>query len=176
MDRETMRFVCSLPHQSMDALEISGSYWNQIQFRTFTSAPFPGYDVCEQPLEPEKWDIIFLEQVLEHVPFPRRALMNLHAMLRPAGYLVVTTPFFIRVHNHPIDCTRWTEVGMKYLLADSGFHVDAITTGSWGNRQCLIGSLDDWPSYNRYKLHSLTNDPRFPVTVWAFAQKASAAR
>jgi SAM-dependent methyltransferase len=173
MDRETMRFVRSLDYKNLDALEISGRYWDQVGFRSFTSLNYPEFDVCGERTHGADWDIIFLEQVLEHVPHPRRALENIFAMLRPGGILFVTTPFMIRIHNHPIDCTRWTETGMKFFLEEIGFAAERIETGSWGNRQCLIASLKDWPKYNRWLLHSLKNDPRYPVVVWAFATKNS---
>lgn len=173
MDRETMRFVRSLDFGKLDALEISGRYWDQIDFRSFTSLNYPDFDICGERKHGADWDIIFLEQVLEHVPKPRKALENIFAMLRPGGIFVVTTPFLIRIHHHPIDVSRWTELGLKYLLEEVGFEQSKVETGSWGNRSCLIASLTDWPQYNRYKLHSLRNDPRFPVSVWAFATKNS---
>jgi hypothetical protein len=91
-------------------------------------------------------------------------------MLRPGGTLVVTTPFLIRVHPSPFDCSRWTELGLKYLLAEAGFDLSRITTGSWGNRACVRSNFVDWRGWNPI-LHSLRNEPDFPVHVWAFAKK-----
>jgi hypothetical protein len=108
--------------------------------------------------------------VFEHICYPFRAARNVHAMLREGGHFLITTPFLLKIHNHPVDCTRWTEAGMKYLLADSGFSLQAVVTGSWGNRACVIGNFRTWRYYNRW-LHSLRNEPDFPVVVWALATK-----
>ena len=32
-------------------------------------------------------------------------------------------PFLIRVHNVPIDCSRWTEDGLKFHLEECGFKI-----------------------------------------------------
>ncbi len=169
MNRETEQFVSSLPYRRLDALEISGRKWQEWEFASYRSTSFPGYDVCEKPLEPGAFDIIFAEQVLEHVPWPSRAARNLWEMLRTGGVLVVDTPFLVRVHEEPIDCARWTETGLQYLLAEAGFELSAIRTGSWGNRACLRANFWSWRRYRPW--HSLRNEPAFPLVVWAFARK-----
>jgi hypothetical protein len=59
-------------------------------------------------------------------------------MLSVGGYFLdflVTTPFLSPIDENPHDCSRWTEVGLKHLLAEAGFSIDKIVTGSWGNRR-----------------------------------------
>ena len=91
-------------------------------------------------------------------------------MLRPGGHFLVTTPFLIRVHRIPIDCSRWTETGLKCLLVECGFRSESIRTASWGNRACFRGNFPRLAAYLPM-LHSLRNEPDFPVVVWALAQK-----
>ncbi len=91
-------------------------------------------------------------------------------LLRPGGSLMVTTPFLIRIHAQPHDCSRWTEVGMRQLVLGAGFADDNVETGSWGNRACVIAHLEDWVRYKPLP-HSLESDPRFPIVVWAFARE-----
>jgi SAM-dependent methyltransferase len=170
MDRETDRFVRSLNYSSFHALEISGRKWEKFGFATYRSIKFPDYDVCERALETEAFDIVIAEQVLEHVVWPYRAVRNIYTMLRPGGVFVVTTPFLIRIHNHPVDCSRWTELGIKYLLAEAGFNLTNIMTGSWGNRSCVRANFRKWAVWVPWK-HSLRNEPDFPYVVWAFARK-----
>jgi SAM-dependent methyltransferase len=175
MNRSTEQFVRSLDPRSLDALEISGDRWKGLPFRSYRSIDFPQYDLCAGPLASQNWDIILLDQVLEHVVSPAKAVRNIWTMLRPGGVFVNTTPFLIPIHEHPIDCSRWTETGIKHFLADNGFPLDGIQTGSWGNRHCLIANLSGrWPAYIPL-LHSVKNDPRYPVVVWAFAHKNGAA-
>jgi len=102
MNREVEQFVQSMPYQQLDALEISGRKWQAWQFASYRSCSFPEYDICEKPLEAGAFDIIFAEQVLEHVPWPSRAARNLWAMLRNGGVLIVDTPFLVRVQRSPL--------------------------------------------------------------------------
>ncbi len=166
----TEKFVKKLPAQKMDSLEISGSRWKRYPFRSYSSVFYPEYDFCDESSEISSWDIVFAEHVLEHLLAPWKAVRNAYQMLRPGGWFIVATPFLVRVHNAPIDCSRWTATGLKYLLEEGGFHSRNIKTGSWGNRACVIANLERWVKYKPL-LHSLDNDPRYPVVVWAFAMK-----
>lgn len=167
MDRETEKWIEALNPKSLKALEISGVKWKDKGFRSYRSARFPDYDVCGEPLGVGCWDLIIIEQVLEHVLSPSRAVRNMYEMLAPGGVLLVTTPFLLRIHYYPLDCSRWSELGMKSFLGEAGFQ--DIQTGSWGNRACLIANLEDWAPYKRW--HSLANDERYPLVVWALARK-----
>ena len=159
----------ALDFQAIDALEISGTKWRDFGFSSYRTVGFSDYDVCAGPLD-ETFDLVIAEQVLEHVLWPLRAVRHMGSMLRPGGTLLVTTPFLLRVHPSPHDCSRWTELGLKYLLAEAGFELSKITTGAWGNRACVRANFVDWRGWNPM-IHSLRNEPEFPVHVWAFAEK-----
>jgi hypothetical protein len=159
----------TLGPQALDALEISGETWGQrLAFRSYRSANFPAFDICKQRL-PESFDLIIADQVFEHLLWPYRAANNVRSMLRSGGRFLLTTPFLIRVHDTPFDCSRWTETGLRYFLAECGFDLQRILTGSWGNRSCVVANFEAWPIY-RPSVHSLANEPEFPVVVWAMAQ------
>ncbi len=170
MDRETRELVQSLGPQQLDVLEISGETWGHIeQFRTYRYVHYPEFDICATALD-EQFDLIIAEQVWEHLLWPYRAGKNVYEMLRPGGHFLITTPFLVRIHGGWYsDCTRWTETGMKHFLAECGFDLERIQTGSWGNRACVRANFKRWA----WKLpwRSLRNEPNFPVQVWAFAQK-----
>jgi len=169
MNQETDRLIRSLDWQHASALEISGQKWEGFGFRTYRSIGFPDYDVCAGTLD-EKFDIIIVEQVFEHLLWPYRATRNVFQMLNHDGALLVTTPFLVKIHNSPVDCSRWTEVGLRHLLAEGGFDIDRIETGSWGNRACVRSNWWKWTIYQPW-LHSLNNEPEFPFHVWALARK-----
>jgi SAM-dependent methyltransferase len=154
----------------MDALELSGRTWQTHPFRSYRAIDYPEYDVCLDPL-PDRFDFIVAEQVFEHLLWPYRAGRNVEAMLRPGGYFLITTPFLFPVHPSPFDCSRWTETGMRYFLAECGFPLDAIVTGSWGNRACVAAYMKGRAPYRAWK-HSLRNEPYNPVMVWALARKS----
>jgi SAM-dependent methyltransferase len=160
-----------LPIQELKALEISGKFFNKLNFRQYRSVNYPEYDVCVCPL-PDEFDLIIAEQIFEHLLWPYRAGRNVYQMLKPGGHFLISTPFFVRVHNYPTDCSRWTEVGLKHLLAECGFPLEKIKTFSWGNRACIKANFTEWVRYRR-RIHSLRNEPDFPYHVWAFAEKPS---
>src|SRR5262249_18868680 len=135
MNKETDRLIRELSPARCSALEISGYDWKDRGFRQYRSVHYPDFDICVMTL-PDRFDIIIAEQVFEHLLWPYRAARNVLTMLNPGGSFLVTTPFLIKLHE-PVDCTRWTETGMKHLLAEAGFPIDKIKTGSWGNRACI---------------------------------------
>lgn len=170
MDRQTRAHVVSLPYQTFSTLEISGEKWKDFGFRSYRSIHFPAYDLCAGTLEENAFDLIIVEQVLEHVLWPYRAVRNAYKMLRPGGTLLITTPFLLRIHNCPVDCSRWTPLGMKHLLAEAGFALDDVEVGSWGNKASARANFGEWPNWIPW-LHSLKNDPEYPLVVWAFGRK-----
>lgn len=170
MLQETEKLVSELQPSELKVLEISGTHWQKAGFKEYKTANYPEYDVCEVSLQ-ETFDLIIAEQVFEHLLWPYRAGKNVYQMLNPGGHFLISTPFLVRIHNYPIDCSRWTETGLKYFLAECGFPLEHITTGSWGNRACIKANWSHWVTYRPILLHSLKNEPDFPYTVWALAQK-----
>jgi SAM-dependent methyltransferase len=160
----------------MDAMEVSGdsySRWFPIPFKSFTRTSYPEFDICTDKID-ATFDIIIADQVFEHLLWPYRAAKNIYGMLRPNGYFLILTPFLVRRHDAPVDCSRWTEKGLAYFLAEAGFALDQTVTGSWGNAACVRAHLHKrelWLSAAWPWLRSLRNEPAFPVTVWALAQK-----
>ncbi|HLH50727.1 MAG TPA: methyltransferase domain-containing protein [Roseiarcus sp.] len=170
MYREAFRHIESLKPETLDALEISGgNQWSRVfRFRSYESTAYPAFDVCAEIL-PRQFDLVIADQVFEHLKWPYRAGRNVYDMLKPGGTFIIATPFLVRVHRVPIDCSRWTEDGLNYLLQECGFSAGNIQTGSWGNRACLKGNLTRWRK--RGFFGSLKNEPEYPVMVWAFAKK-----
>jgi SAM-dependent methyltransferase len=170
MYRRCFEFIRSLGPEKLDALEISGGpQWKRaFNFRSYRETEYPAFDICSQTLGTQ-FDIIIADQVFEHLPWPHRAGRNVFQMLRPGGTFIVATPFLVRVHRVPIDCSRWTEQGLSYLLQECGFPESHIKTDAWGNRACLKANLTKWRVYGWFR--PLENEPDYPVMVWAFARK-----
>ena len=169
MDRETERMIKELPFGNFSVLEVSGNKWANFGFRKYMNVDFPNFDICADTL-PEKYDLIIAEQVFEHILWPYRAAVNVNRMLNQNGYFLITTPFMIKVHLYPEDCTRWTETGLKHFLAEAGFQLGEIKTGSWGNIECVVSNINQWTSFNP-RWHSLKNDKDVPMVVWGLARK-----
>ena len=172
MYRDSFAFIRSLDPERLDVLEISGgNQWNRdFAFKSYTSTEYPGFDVCAETL-PRQFDLIIADQIFEHLPWPYRAGRNVWSMLKPGGHFIIATPFLVRIHRVPIDCSRWTPDGLSYLLQECGFEAKDIRTRSWGNRACVRGNFRKWRK--RGFFGSLKNEPDFPVMVWAFARTAT---
>jgi SAM-dependent methyltransferase len=171
MNRETERLVRSTNPELRSALEISGDSWmKRVNFRQYRSVDLQTLDICAAPLKDEKFDIVIAEQVFEHLLWPYRAVRHVHHMLNDGGVFLLTTPFLIKIHEYPVDCSRWTEIGIRHLLAEGGFDINLITTGSWGNRACIQANWAKWQIYRSWR-HSLRNEVEYPIVVWAMARK-----
>jgi SAM-dependent methyltransferase len=169
-DEQTRELVSTLSPEGLSALEISGARWADFGFASYRQTRFPEFDICRETL-PERFDLIIAEHILEHVRSPAHAAANVLQMLNPGGYFLVVTPFIYKVHPNPLDCARWTQQGMRCFLEDCGFPLDAIVTSSWGNRACIAATFrNEYRLFNRY-LHSVANEPDYPIVVWALATK-----
>ncbi|MBT9160818.1 MAG: hypothetical protein DDT26_02114 [Dehalococcoidia bacterium] len=169
MHEACTRLLADIGLSKLDVLEISaGEHWRSLPFRSFQEMNYPAYDICTDVIKADV-NLIIADQVFEHLLWPYRAARNIHSMLPAGGYFLMTTPFLIKYHPIPHDCTRWTETGLKYFLAEAGFPLDQVVTGSWGNRACVRANFSHWA--RRGWFGSLKNEPDFPVTVWALARK-----
>ena len=167
--RECEKVIAAMNPESLDVLEISaGHHWQKQPFRSFTEMNYPEHDICTAPL-PDTFDLIIADNVFEHLLYPYRAARHVLQMLRPGGTFLCLTPFLIKYHAVPIDCSRWTETGIRHLLIEAGFDDELIRTDSWGNKACVKANLKSF--VRRGWFGSLRNEPEFPVTVWVFAQK-----
>jgi hypothetical protein len=172
MNREIDRLVHNRASKfdKLNMLEISGNRWQVSGEKgNHTIMQYPDHDICENKLD-EKFNLIIAEMVFEHLPYPYRAGKNVFEMLDTPGCFVISVPFMYPVHNYPIDCTRWTAIGLKYFLTECGFEFNNIYADSWGNGDFVKEQGNSLILYDEKK-HSLRNDPRMPVSVWGLADK-----
>jgi SAM-dependent methyltransferase len=80
-------------------------------------------DINNIPVENNKFDVILLTEVLEHLPEPLLALKELNRILKKEGLLYLTVPQGWREHEVPYDFFRYTSFGLKYLFNLSNFEV-----------------------------------------------------
>src|ERR1700730_17881058 len=112
MNQQTEEFVSRLGANRLDALEISGSAWQETGFRSYERVSWPQFDICKDRTS-RTYDIVIAEQVFEHIRRPDLAARNILGMLRKGGVFLITTPFLIRYHPEPLDFWRWTAPGMR---------------------------------------------------------------
>lgn len=156
----------------LDVLEISGTAFSTLApWRSYESPTIPAIDVCKQPWTTSRgagsYGLIVLDQVLEHVVDPLRALRNVLEYLPSGGRVFVSTPFLIRFHPSPVDLWRWTSDGLAILLSNAGF--EQVQSDAWGNRACVVANFERWVDYKPGL--RMDNERNFPVTVWAWGTK-----
>jgi SAM-dependent methyltransferase len=69
------------------------------------------------------FDMVLSTQVLEHVPEPGNYIAESFRVLKPSGFLVLTTHGLFEDHGCPYDFQRWTADGLRSLLERTGFRV-----------------------------------------------------
>lgn len=66
----------------------------------------------------EKFDLVLVTNVLEHVYETNVAIKNLKILLKDQGHLLVSVPFIYPLHDEPTDFWRFTEHSLKKLFSD----------------------------------------------------------
>ena len=80
-------------------------------------------DVLKTPLKDNYADTVLSTQVLEHVQNPQQLLRESYRILKPGGYLILTTPMVWPIHDDVDDYWRFTDLGLRYLAKTAGFKV-----------------------------------------------------
>jgi SAM-dependent methyltransferase len=175
LDREVSRFIVGLGPNDLDAVEISGRGRSDGGWRSYRSVQYPEFDLLE-PTPIGQFDVVICEQVLEHVRDPWRAVTTLAGLCRPGGYVIISTPFLLRLHYEPADYWRFSPDGLVELVTGAG--LDVIEQGQWGNAWCSRANRRRWivyrPIHRVLSRWSLADDPLNPQVIWTFAQRPPA--
>lgn len=91
------------------------------------------------PFDDNYFDVCVSFEVFEHVFAPEAVLAELKRVLKPGGSLVITTPFVYGEHEVPFDFARYTSYGLRHLLTEAGFQVEAVE--KLGDENLAIGQL-----------------------------------
>ncbi len=172
MERDIDAQLRELPLAELDAYEVSGRRREGLGFRSYQSTMYPAFDLCRTDEVAPVADVVFCEQVLEHVRHPARAARTLFRLTRPGGIAIVSVPFLIRLHREPEDYWRFSGAGLRALLEDAGFTVERVE--SWGNRASVLLNMWFWFPYVPF-VNSLRNSPSAPMVVWAVARRPAGA-
>ncbi|MBI5882785.1 MAG: class I SAM-dependent methyltransferase [Elusimicrobia bacterium] len=93
------------------------------------------------PLKSGCADLILCIAALEHIPEPRRTVAEMHRIAKAGGRALVFVPFMQPYHASPDDYGRWTESGLKNLLAP--FEIDDIWIGG-GPTSGMLWVVQEW--------------------------------
>jgi FkbM family methyltransferase len=79
------------------------------------------HDLSEPlPLPEDSVDVVFSNQVLEHLRFPWLLPPEIRRVLKPGGLCMVSTVFAYRYHPYPEDYWRFTTAALRLLMDDLG--------------------------------------------------------
>jgi SAM-dependent methyltransferase len=93
--------------------------------------PYPEVDiVCDltltNPFRDASFDAIVLMNVLEHVYDTHALLFTLAKMLKAQGTLILAIPFMVKMHQVPLDFTRYTHFALERLGKDHGLEIEIL--------------------------------------------------
>ena len=90
-------------------------------------------DAMRLPFRSQVFDTVLCNEVLEHVPEPSVVMAEAAQVLKPGGYLLLTTPQTWGLHLEPYDFYRYTHYGLRYLAEKNGLEVIEVipTCGLW---------------------------------------------
>jgi len=137
---------------------------------------YPEVDMQNLPFEEAEFDVVISDQVLEHLPNPKRAIEESFRVLRPGGIAIHTTCFLNPIHEAPGDYCRLSKEALSALCPPN---VEAIHIGSWGNR-IVLGLLllrDGFrfiqiPPRSGFRRWLATyNESKYPIVTWLIARK-----
>lgn len=83
-------------------------------------------DAAALPFGAEAFDAVIVAEVLEHVRAPDAVLREVYRVAAAGAAVLVSAPFFYKVHDAPDDRWRFTEDGLRWLLRDAGFTIEQI--------------------------------------------------
>jgi SAM-dependent methyltransferase len=75
-------------------------------------------DALQLPLAPASVDTVICTGVLEHLPDPSAAVLEIVRVLKPGGRVYAETPFMQTYHASPGDYHRWTFQGLAWIFHD----------------------------------------------------------
>jgi SAM-dependent methyltransferase len=76
------------------------------------------------------YDSALCFDVLEHIPDPPKAVLEILRILKPGGTLMLSVPHLSRLHEEPNDFFRFTKYGIQRVLQNAGFvQIEVISQG-----------------------------------------------
>jgi hypothetical protein len=99
----------------------------------------------------DKYDLVFCNQVLEHVYSPLQALKNLSYIARSGGYIWVSVPVINCIHGEPFFFSSGYHPRYLKRLANN-VGLECVHLGAWGNKNYLVSAvIGKWLTYAKLK-------------------------
>ena len=96
----------------------------EVESRTRTDGEFHTFNGIHIPFDDNHFDLIYCNQVFEHVRHPIDLLKEVNRVLRPNGYFVGSTSHLEPYHSYSL--WNYTPYGFCLLIEEIGLHVVEI--------------------------------------------------
>ncbi len=74
-------------------------------------------DVCDmKSISDASFGVVLNMESLEHIAYPQRSIDEMYRVLKPGGFLILTTVMHFKIHRAPKDYWRFTPDGLELLL------------------------------------------------------------
>jgi SAM-dependent methyltransferase len=74
-------------------------------------------DVCDmKSISDGSIGVVLNMESLEHIAYPQKAIDEMYRVLKPEGFLILTTVMHFKIHRTPKDYWRFAPDGLEYLL------------------------------------------------------------
>ena len=84
-------------------------------------------DITDIPVEDNSFDVILCVEVLEHLPYPEKAIQEFMRILKPGGLLILTAPFISLTHYAPYHfATGFNRYWYEEVLTKYGFQIEEL--------------------------------------------------
>lgn len=131
-----------IPHAEVSGLDYSLTAIERAAER-FAGIDFVVGNAYDPPYTPGYFDVVVCNNLWEHVPDPSHLLTALHKVIKPGGYVVISTPSRYRLHNL-----------LKVILGKpvnfmSKFHVTEYT----------VGQVKELLRYGKFRCQKVYSEP-----------------
>jgi len=144
-----------------------------------TTKPHAWMDARSLGFQKDSFDCVIMDQLLEHVPRPWHVLSEALHVLRPGGYVLLSSPFLAPMHGRApkvLDYWRFTPNALHILLTDAGF--EGLELGWWGNKTAVHDYMDNlWFGTDEETFNTIMAeepDSAYAITTWGVAHKPGA--
>lgn len=157
--------------------EVSGGALRQeFGFERVTELCYPGFDLCNPQAREfpyKRYELVFADQVLEHVVDPWKAAATMWSMLKDGGKAILTTVFDFPYHPGADygDYWRFSDSALETIFTRVGFAIEA--GGMWGNLEArnlspMWSVVARRPEYRRL---AEKWESQYPIISWIVAVK-----
>ncbi len=96
-----------------------------------------GNILVKNPFRENQFDCAISFEVLEHIPNFDHFLKQIHKIIKPNGYFIISVPHLSRLHEEPFDFYRFTKYGLIEIFTRNRF--DIVEIASKGSLLSFLG-------------------------------------